>query len=384
MTGPKAGKILLIAVVLILTLANAYAYPPDNAAVLYYKAAALYGVDEDMQSMLDDLQKGIIEINDQIRDYINANRMVIHAVLDAAEVKNCDWGLDFSQGYAIEMPHLQSCRRLARLIAADVKIQAAGGNYETAISRCMSLHRMSRHVNDRIYIQYLVAIAIDALANDCLTQIISEMPQDTQSMTRLKDQLIEIDSIPLSIMPSILGERDIMLSAMALDKLPEIAKLCETCDPTETENALSLDEAAIERNREYYMQQTADIIDAVDLPYIEGHAALMELNKKLEEDVNSDPDLILVKIVEPASAQILTLKTKFETHNNAIRTAIELYLIKAKIGRLPGTLPEGLPKDLFSGQDFDYEKNSAGFILRCKAMNLDKNETYQYEFKIKK
>jgi len=45
--------------------------------------------------------------------------------------------------------------------------------------------------------------------------------------------------------------------------------------------------------------------------------------------------------------------------------------------------PEGLPKDLFSGKDFRYEKTADGFTLRCRGKDLDKNETYQYEFKVK-
>jgi hypothetical protein len=104
----------------------------------------------------------------------------------------------------------------------------------------------------------------------------------------------------------------------------------------------------------------------------------------MKEDVKDDPDLFLTELLEPAVDRIFTLTTRFKTHNNAIKTAIELYLIKAKTGKLPDELPSGLPKDLFSGKDFEYEKTADGFILRCQGKDLGKDETYEYEFKVKK
>jgi hypothetical protein len=43
-----------------------------------------------------------------------------------------------------------------------------------------------------------------------------------------------------------------------------------------------------------------------------------------------------------------------------------------------------LPKDLFSGEDFEYEKKDDGFVLRCRAKDLGKDKIHEYEFKLKK
>ena len=43
-----------------------------------------------------------------------------------------------------------------------------------------------------------------------------------------------------------------------------------------------------------------------------------------------------------------------------------------------------LAEDLFSGEDFEYKKTEAGFVLRCRAKDLDKDEIHQYEFKVRK
>ena len=38
------------------------------------------------------------------------------------------------------------------------------------------------------------------------------------------------------------------------------------------------------------------------------------------------------------------------------------------------------PKDPFSGGEFEYEITPNGFILRCRAKDLDDDRVWQYEF----
>ena len=143
-------------------------------------------------------------------------------------------------------------------------------------------------------------------------------------------------------------------------------------------------EAAIDRNKEYHKNHVACVIDAFDTPYVEGYTALRDLHKKMEEDVKNDPDLILTELLEPAVHKVFSLSIRFKTRGNAIRAAVRLYLIKAQTGKLPNKLPAGLPKDLFSGKDFEYKKTADGFILRCQGKDLGKGQNNEYEFKVKK
>ena len=69
-------------------------------------------------------------------------------------------------------------------------------------------------------------------------------------------------------------------------------------------------------------------------------------------------------------------------HFNAIRTAIEIYLVKAETGQLPEMLPAHLPKDPFSSQDFEYEVTSQGFVLRCREKEISQDRIWEYEFLI--
>ena len=107
--------------------------------------------------------------------------------------------------------------------------------------------------------------------------------------------------------------------------------------------------------------------------------------KKSENDFDpNDPASEVASAFMPTITRILTLKTRIETHANAIKAGIEILLDRARTGRLADTLPAGLPKDTFSGKDFEYEKTKDGFILRCPGKDLGKNELYQYKFKLSK
>ena len=92
-----------ITCILLIVLASALlveAYPPDNAAVLYYKAIMiLKEPSKDVGKMIDDLRKGKIKPNDEIRRHLDANRRAIEIIETAAEVTTCDWGRDHSQGF---------------------------------------------------------------------------------------------------------------------------------------------------------------------------------------------------------------------------------------------------------------------------------------------
>ena len=83
MISLKNSKLIWVAIVIFRSTTCAYSYPPDNAAVLYYKAASLYEVDDTMANMLADLQKGEIEVNDKIREFVKKNQLIINTVLDA-------------------------------------------------------------------------------------------------------------------------------------------------------------------------------------------------------------------------------------------------------------------------------------------------------------
>ena len=137
-------------------------------------------------------------------------------------------------------------------------------------------------------------------------------------------------------------------------------------------------------SRKYYMDFIALVQAAFGLPYENAYRELEKLNEKVTKEAGTRPEALATSIMSPSVTKLYTNEVTFKTSFNAVNAAINLYLAKAKTGRLPDELPDGMPKDLFSGKDFIYEKTKDGFILRCQGKDLHKDKIHEYEFKVKK
>ncbi len=383
----KVTTAILAVLMLLVSAASVLAYPPDNAAILYYKAFMLYQADDEMNDMLLRFAKGRIELNEKIEEFVNKNRQIVNTVLDASEIKYCDWGLDYSQGTEVLLPPLHKLRQLLGLVLADARIPAQRGDYKTALGRCISVHKMARHLNERPVILYIVGIAFNAVANDCIIQILSDMPPDIEILTWLKSQLAHINEQSFSIKPTLRWKRQAGIISMSPEKISDAVQSGLDDGPFKErvlKRILAADEQFYDRNREYWNRYMDAVEAAFDLPSPQGYVKLKKLDEELTKEFSKNPDSTLTSILFTTWQRIYNLSIRWNTHSNALKSAIEIYIIKAKTGKLPDALPAGLPGDLFSGKSFLYEKTANGFILRCQSKDLEKDEIYKYEFKVKK
>ena len=385
-------KVVCVTLALLVSTAPLLAYPPDNAAVSYYLACLSYRADPEMRDMLKDFIDGKIEVNDNIKQYIRSNRGAIKFTITAADVQNCDWGLDYSEGMSMVIPHLSHLRNLARLVTAEAKVAAAERNYELAIDRCLSVLKTSGHIGDDILISYLVAVAHDKMAKKCLQGILAEMPADLELLTGLKKDLAYVTGRAASARAAVNADARMFLADMRMEKAEEIqAMFAGDSGSAELEKLIpkrlsAADAEFFEKNRAYFKNYVATFtsVQKSSMPYTKAYQKLKQLGEKAKKDAIKDSDATLTTLVAPALHHVFNIEVRGKTFLNAIKAAIEIYIIKAKTGKLPDELPAGVPKDLFSGKDFQYEKTKTGFILRCRVKNLDKDEIHQYEFKTPK
>jgi len=383
-----------ISIMLLILNSPAFAYPPDpdNAALLYYQAYIAYEKSDDtMNDMVSDLSRGKIEPNERIRKYIENCREAIDNAVAAAEIPNCNWGLRYSKAFEMSLSHLAQTRKLAFIISAEIRILAADGEYKKALNRCLTLHRISKHMGDETIISFLVAMALGRMADNQIQYVLGEMPQDMKTLTWLKSQLAIIDSRTLSSRGTTEYERELSLEHMQLDKLKQLIEIVNgkpiKPNSKEAEQLRNVDQTTIDKNRAYYIKHmdTLQTILSTPINYQKVYPELKSLNEQPKKDVaENNIDAYITSIVSPAFDKIISVETRDKTFSNAVKAAIEIYIHKAKTGQLPETLPEGLPKDLFSGKDFRCKKTTNGFVLSCRGRDLDKNEIYSYEFKVKK
>jgi len=413
----KIDKRLIAVIFVFLTIPHKLllAQPPQNAALLYYQAFMVYeSPNEEMRKKLYDLVRHQIEPDRQITRYVTKQQSVIDLLTIAADLPNCDWGFDYSTGVAFYVAHLQSFRELSRIVIADAKILAEQNDYKTALKRCLTLHKMSHHIGDDLLITLLVASSSVDLANECIKYILSEMPSDVTTLHWLKAELSRIDSKPFALKNSLGNEYKLVVADMTPDRIDKMISLClepvitvlgaspdklptkrqvdkkrieekQNWEQIVRERVRKADEDFLERNRIHLKKYFIDKFPlTLELPYDQAYTKLIELDQEIKNDSYKDPDATITAVVKPPLAIVLSKTVRTNAFINAVRAAIEIYVINAKTGSLPDELPDSLPGDLFSSQPFKYEKTTEGFILRCRGKDPVKKKIHKYVFKVSK
>jgi len=395
MRNLKTGRTAVFIPVVLLLLASGhtgFAYPPDNAAVLYYRACIWHQQNDARAKMLYEFLRGRIDVNEEIKKHIEINRKVTDFVITAAGIRHCDWGLDESKGMSMLSAPISTLRKLARLILADAKILSADGDYKTALSRCVSVYRLARHMKDSTLITYLVGSANKNSANRCIRAILSDMPQDLETLRWLKHELADMaeDESVLFKAAVNIESKSILTEMQRRDTEAVLALFADEdivsrfVAKSATEQLVNSTEQFFEKSQARWKDYIYQVKGALDLPYTQAYLKLKQLSEETEKDLAENPDMLLTNILTPAFHKAYSVAVRDSTYYNAIRTAVEIYKIKAETGKLPDNLPAGLPKDLFSGDDFGYQKTDDGFILTCKSEYLFKNKIQQYEFKVRR
>ena len=392
MTSKELGKALCAVLAVALFAPAAWAYPPDNAAVLYYRACLLYNEDSAIQRELNDLLKGRIQIDEEIVDYVTRqNASAIKYFTDGGDAPECDWGLDYSEGYSLVMPQYATLRNLARIVLTDAKITAKAGDYKRALDRCLTVHKMTTHLGGDILIAYLVGMASNTMANDCIVDILSQMPADAEVLTWLKTELDKISARMSSPNTALTLEKKCGYMVMQIEKRDELLALLASTrddghvDKQVRERLAEADKAFFDRSRKYFIKHMNRLEELLSssLSYAELYEQLKQLAEKPKKEAAKNNDAVFTAFAAPALQDVYTIDVKGRNYLRALAAAIDIYLIKVKSGRLPESLPAGLPKDLFSGKDFKYEKTKDGFTLRCQGRDLSKDKIHEYKFEVR-
>jgi hypothetical protein len=234
---------------------------------------------------------------------------------------------------------------------------------------------------------YLVGIAIERFADMCIENIISNYPIDAQTLQNLETQLAELNSRRKTLDSIWNTEWDMLESFITPEKIRELSVFFDW-EPFKNEGfarerILKADERFCQKNKAYFTEFRREVLSAAKLPYEQAQVELKKLEDKVAQDFKENPDATVAGIAAYHFSSAYKIDDRHNTLCNRLKVALEIYLIKAQTGKLPDVLPAGLPKDIYSGKDFVYEKTTDGFILHSKGEDLA--EYYdKYEFKVRK
>jgi hypothetical protein len=357
---------------------------PDNAALLYYQAFISLGdLDKETRDHIGEVARGTVAPNEKTREYIEKCRGAITLADAAKDLRVCQWGMRYSQGFEAVMPYLAQMRFLAHVLLADARVRALDGDSKGALERCLQMGTFARHIGDDTLISYLVGVAVQRTGYQCMDDIIGSAAKDAELLQWLKNKLVTAGGAGLSPATSLKIEMEIALDMMQMGKLDKLAAVLKDSEyPDMAKFVASADEPAMERARQLYSGYLTSALAILggSKPYEQAHRELTASISGLEA---KDLASAVVQFVMPGLASTLSARTSIEAQANATKAAVEICLKRAETGRLPEVLPAGLPKDPFSGQDFQYERTGTGFVLRCRAKDLSKDKTYEYAFTVK-
>jgi hypothetical protein len=358
---------------------------PDNAALLYYQALLIHRQpDATISEVYEQFVKGEAGPTEEIREYVRGSRAAIDYALMGARVEACDWGLPYSKGFALLLSHMSQLRSLTRLLLADARLLGAEGDYGAGLDRCLAVQRLAQHVGDDTLISYLVALGMRRLEYDCLKDGLGAAWNDAGLLQRLKDALAERPAREISAIRPLKIEMEIVTGLMRMDRRKELVRtVADDFGKRQlAANIATADERVLSQARRIYSDRVQTVLEVLDasLPYEQAYPQIKRLGEGL--DVN-DPAFAVAGAFLPSMGGVYSSETRTEAYANAIKAAIEIYMQRIKSGQLPPRLPPGLPKDPFSGEDFEYRPTDEGFVLRCRGKDLDEDRVHEYAFVVK-
>ncbi|MFC1793278.1 hypothetical protein ACFL3Q_06790 [Planctomycetota bacterium] len=384
--GSFAGT-LFVTLAITFVASPVLAIPPDpnNAALLYYQGfLSLPQLSQEERVHIGEVARGKIVPDDQVRQNIDKSTGAIHFTEAAVKVSVCNWGVEYSQGFEALMPQMPLVRFMTFVLVADARVRAADGDYRGALERCLMTETFARHIGDDTMISYLVTISVRAMAYKCMQEIAAQAADDTELLQWLKNKLATSSINTLSPVRPLKIEIEIVNDLMRIDNVEKFAWILAVSNEKKAmEIVKRADEKTLEQARQIYSEHmnSALTVLSTPMPYEQAHSRLEQLADGFDKN---DPVSKTAGAFMPALGKIFSQKTFVETKANAIMVGIEILLDRARTGQLPDALPSGLPKDVFSGKDFEYEKTKEGFVLRCRDKDLGKKELYQYQFNLSK
>jgi hypothetical protein len=346
---------------------SSFELPPlsDNAALQYWQAVAtLPALDASQEKMLENwattpLGVSTSKLLDQCQTSLTYMRR-------AATMRECDWGLDYSEGISLHLPHLAKGRLLARIAMLDARRALAAGDVNKVGEDMRSAVTLARQMGrDYTLVSMLVCYAIEGMVVDTIAPHVPELgiPYDdaahafaalppapnlehaVQCEKRMASTIVQ--QLRAAEEKRTGSWRETWLAMLGPDA-DESLKIAESLEQVITQ---------LEAFQSVYDELAA----LVTLPPAEFDAKFPEFVKKAGA---ANP---MAKLLLPAMDKVIATKRRSEVRMGMLMAAI------AVVESGPEKIADF--KDPFGDGPFGYKKRESGFELSSKLMHEGKAVT---------
>jgi len=384
-----------------------------NAALLYYSAAALCpdGDTDDIQQKISDWRDLPVDQLDrkEVDEALSSFSSCFHQIKLAAQRNYCQWELPLEDGFALQLPHLSTFRRMIFAMQLQIRLKIADGETDQALEMLQDGFYMGRSIAEGpTIIQDLVGIAITAVLFKEVEGLMQrpDSPNLYWALTALPDPMIDMHS-------SLEYEREMLFvefpqlrnlesevlspaqaSAVASDFVKKIQILDEGVGDMpfkgllpvgwvmmhysdakeylvrkgysqERIEALPAAQAVLIYQKQEYLEMADSLFKWFSLPYYQAQPHLKEGGKRLNDHISTKGIKVnLFCTLLPALSRITFLQARLDRNIALLRTIEAIRMFAADhSGQLPGSLAEitavPIPADPMTGRDFIYRRIDA-------------------------
>ena len=332
----------------------------ENAALLYKKAFELYvgGLDDEETDAMCRLSEGhaiTVEDRAKLQAVLDRNREALKLLHEAAGRPRCNFGVDYSQGAAAEIPHVNGMIRSLRLLEVEAFMGEGAGVTETA----RAAHRLSEATagEPTLISQLVRGICLHmsgevlqhefdgAMTRDRLDSLVAGLSPDAIRSGFEKTLLFELYSGVKYVTEG--GTFNLLYGGVPTPRRPE--------DPLTAQDLT------------YFAETMSEYAALADRPY---HEVREEIARIEAARVDGAPWYAEVtRLMLPAMGKAQRRLAMTEASVGTARLAAALRLYREENGRYPdsidavrGLLPV-VPADPFTGKPYLYRREGSGFLV---------------------
>ncbi len=191
-----------------------------NAAHWYERAVGqLETLSDEQLNMVMNYVEARVDPSPELRSTLRALAPTLALLRRGAAQQYSDYGLDFSKGFELTLPHLGQLRNGARLLRAEALVKMHDGDVAGASRDLASMYQIGGHLSDdRVLISALVGTAIFNFADESVQSALDRGAIDTSAAAELAGALQQLDEDdPFGFVESIFSEHELMMATLSND-----------------------------------------------------------------------------------------------------------------------------------------------------------------------
>jgi hypothetical protein len=380
-----------------------------NAAPFYNKAVQLYeekASDEITELLGTKYNEVTTKQKETIERWLNENDEIFDSVVGGTQKPYYWQNYESKTGEVISvlMPNLAGFRKIAKALRWRAWLSAEKGLYDEALENAMVCYRLGQHIKkgDKVLIEQLVGIAIEALALQTVRDIISEQKTDSAALAALQQDLEQItadESFVISVKTERLFMYDEIQRCFTEDRLghghiylPRVAALIEMTENERGDKGGWFDSffpglvyylrcgglIFIHPNKEETLRTANKFYDYFERLAVKSGAQMKvereAIDARFEKLFGRN---VLMRTLAPALRRVIEQSNCNSTEVRATVAVVAILRYQQDTGSYPESLEElitagyleELPLDSFSDKPLVYQKTDGDFILYSVGRN---------------